>query len=158
MRLRSAGSALLKPSVYPSSFSLAKPRCADQSLNSLSIIISNAPIKANEISCSSQLPSRHYHDMRVASNVMNASVAYSSSINLPHEYFDYTRMTIGVYRKIRTWGEPKALRSETNGERIRPSPSHSPNDPRAYTLKVINLQCRNEGPRGSQSTAVLLFL
>jgi hypothetical protein len=66
----------------------------------LSIIISNAPTKAKAISRTSQLPSHHYHDMHVASNVMNASVAYSSSINPPHEYFDYTAWR----QKTKTFG------------------------------------------------------
>jgi hypothetical protein len=58
----------------------------------LGIIISNARTKAKEISCSSLLPSRHYHDMRVASNVMSDSADCSSSINARHEYFDHTGM------------------------------------------------------------------
>jgi len=56
----------------------------------LSCIISNASTKAKEISCSFLLPYRYYLDLRVALNVMNALVDYSSSINAPHEYFDDT--------------------------------------------------------------------
>jgi len=64
--------------------------CAEQSLNSSSIIISNALIKARVISCSSLLPFGHHHDLLAASNAMSDSADCSSSINAPHEYFDPT--------------------------------------------------------------------
>jgi hypothetical protein len=67
-----------------------KRPCAEQLLNSFSMIISNARTKAKAISCSFLLPYRYYLDMRVALNVMNALVDYSSFINAPHEYFDNT--------------------------------------------------------------------
>ena len=68
----------------------------------LSCIISNARTKAKEISCSSLLPCRYYHDLRVASNVMNASVDYSSFINAPHEYFDPTGSNFDDYNSSRS--------------------------------------------------------
>jgi hypothetical protein len=94
MRLPNAGFALSKASAYPSSSSSAKPHCVEQSLNSLSIIILNACTKAKEISCSSLLLCRYYHDLPAASNVMNASVNYSSFINAPREFFDDSRIDI----------------------------------------------------------------
>ena len=70
--------------------SSGKARCVEQSLNSLRIIISNVPIKAKLISCSSLPVFAHHHHMLVASNVTNASADSSSFINAPHEYFDPT--------------------------------------------------------------------
>jgi hypothetical protein len=43
--------------------------------------------KAKAINCSSLLPSRCSQDLRVASNIANASVDYPSLINALHEYF-----------------------------------------------------------------------
>jgi hypothetical protein len=94
--LPSAGFALSKASVYPGSSSSAKARCVEQQLNSLSIIISNVPIKAKLISCSSLHLFAHHHDMLVASNVTNASAVCLSSINAPHEYFDHTGIKRGA--------------------------------------------------------------
>jgi hypothetical protein len=68
---------------------------ARPSLNSLSIIISNALTRAKAISCSSLPPSDHFR-MLFASNVANALAVCSSSINVPHEYFDPTGLaTLG---------------------------------------------------------------
>ena len=76
------------PPVFAPSF--VKHPYAEQLLSSFSIIISNARTKAKPISCSSLRPDRYYLDMRVASNVMNVLVDYSSFINAPHEFFDDT--------------------------------------------------------------------
>jgi hypothetical protein len=66
----------------------------------LSCIILSVRTKVKQISCSSLFPCRYCHHMPVASNVRNALVDYSSSINAPHEYFDDTRST-GWFPAIR---------------------------------------------------------
>jgi transposase InsO family protein len=78
--------------------------CAEQSLNSSSIIISNALIKARVISFSSLLPFRHHHNTLAASNAMSDSVDCSSSINAPHEYFDPTATEHSVIEVARYLG------------------------------------------------------